>query len=181
MSTLERAVAIAAAAHAGQTEKNGAPYLLHPLRVMLAVSTPAERIAAVLHDVVEDTTVTLDDLRAEGFSAEVLDAVALLTHDSGVPYFDYVRRAAEHPIARTVKMADLRDNLDPSRLAEFTSRDRERFARYRVALQILDPGGPNPSLRHIPPLATDDPDGDRELIAMLDAQAEARAAGRNEK
>ena len=75
MSTLERAIQIAATAHAGQADKAGEPYILHPLRVMMTVTTPKERIAAVLHDVVEDTAVSLDDLGAQGFSADVLSAI----------------------------------------------------------------------------------------------------------
>ena len=107
MSTLERALTIAATAHAGQKERNGSPYILHPIRVMLAVSTPVEQMAAVLHDVVEDAAVTLVQLRDEGFPAEVLEAVDLLTHDAAEPYLDYVRRVGTQPVARAVKMADL--------------------------------------------------------------------------
>ena len=140
MSTLERALTIAATAHAGQKERNGAPYILHPIRVMLAVVTPDERMAAVLHDVVEDTAVTFAQLRDEGFPAEVLEAVELLTHDDAEPYLDYVRRAGKHAVARAVKMADLRDNLDVSRLPKVTDRDRERFGRYEAALALLSSG-----------------------------------------
>lgn len=140
MSTLERALTIAATVHEGQKERNGAPYILHPIRVMLAVSTPTEQIAAVLHDVVEDTAVTLAQLRDEGFPAEVLEAVELLTHDAAEPYLDYVRRAGTHAVARAVKMADLRDNLDASRLPNVTDRDRERFRRYEAALALLSSG-----------------------------------------
>ena len=143
MATLERAIALAAAAHAGQFDKAGAPYILHPLRVMLRVGTPEARIAAVLHDVVEDTPWTLEQLAAEGFSPAVLEAVALLTHEASMPkgedaYLAYVRRAATNPIARVVKRADLEDNLDRSRIANFTERDEARMARYRRALAELD-------------------------------------------
>jgi GTP diphosphokinase / guanosine-3',5'-bis(diphosphate) 3'-diphosphatase len=154
MATLERAIEIAAAAHAGQTDKAGHPYIMHPLRVMLAVASPAERIAAVLHDVVEDTPWTLTDLEREGFAPEVLSAVAALTHErplgAGPPseeeYLAYVRRAGAHPVARAVKVADLRDHLDPARIPTPTDRDRARLARYRRALTLLDawlgaPGG----------------------------------------
>jgi (p)ppGpp synthase/HD superfamily hydrolase len=141
VSTLERALTIAATAHAGQKERNGSPYILHPIRVMLAVSTPVEQMAAVLHDVVEDTPITPVELRDEGFPAEVLKAVELLTHDGGTPYLDYVRRAGTHAVARAVKVADLRDNLDASRLPIITDRDRERFRRYEAALALLSSGG----------------------------------------
>ena len=150
MATLERAIAIAAAAHAGQVDKAGAPYVLHPLRVMLAVATPEQRMAAVLHDVVEDTPWTLAQLAAEGFPAPVLEAVALLTHAGATPgaedeYLAYVRRLAAHPIARAVKRADLHDNLDETRIATLTDRDRARLTRYRRALALLDELAPRSS------------------------------------
>lgn len=138
MSTLEKAISIAASAHAGQLEKNGAPYVLHPLRVMLAVSGDDARIAAVLHDVVEDTDTTLDDLRAAGFSLAVVEAVALLTHDKSTDYFAYVRAAAANSIARRVKRADLQDNMDLSRISAPQEKDVVRMQRYREALAIID-------------------------------------------
>lgn len=141
MSTLERAIAIAADSHAGSFEKAGAPYVLHPLRVMLRMDTVEERIAAVLHDVVEDTDVTLEDLRIEGFSKAVLDAVEALTHEICTcddDYFEAIRRAAANPIARRVKHADLEDNLDLSRIPEPTEKDFKRLERYKKALKILD-------------------------------------------
>jgi len=137
MSTLERAIEIAAAAHAGQHDKAGAPYILHPLRVMLAQKGPAQRIAAVLHDVVEDTPWTLEQLRAEGFSDEVVGAVDALTKRDGEDYFAFVDRAGRHPVARAVKIADIRDNMDTSRIAAMTDRDRERLEKYRHALARL--------------------------------------------
>ena len=138
MSSLERAISIAATAHSGQLEKAGAPYILHPLRVMLGVRDPIAKIVAVLHDVVEDTALTLGDLEAEGFAPDVLEAVALLTHDKSLDYEAYLRRVAMHPIARTVKLADLRDNLDATRLPEITPRDAERMAKYRAAVAYLE-------------------------------------------
>ena len=137
MSTLERAIEIAAAAHAGQQDKAGAPYILHPLRVMLAQKENAQRIAAVLHDVVEDTPWTLEQLRAEGFSDDVLRAVDALTKREGEDYSDFVERAGRDPVARPVKIADIRDNMDASRIAMLTDRDRERIEKYRQALARL--------------------------------------------
>lgn len=137
MSTLERAVAIAAEAHAGQADKAGAPYLLHTLRVMLQLETAEERMAGVLHDVVEDSPWTLDQLRAEGFSPQVLDAVDAVTRQEVESYEDFVLRAGRHPIGRRVKIADLRDNLDLSRIPHPTERDRARLDRYRRALELL--------------------------------------------
>ena len=137
MSTLRRAIEIAAQAHAGQVDKAGAPYIQHPLRVMLSLTSPAQRIAAVLHDVVEDTDWTLERLRAEGFDDEVVGAVDALTRRDGEDYCEFIRRAGQHPIARVVKMADLRDNMDLTRIPEPSDGDRARLERYRTALQLL--------------------------------------------
>jgi (p)ppGpp synthase/HD superfamily hydrolase len=144
MATLERAIEIAAAAHAGQVDRAGQPYILHPLRVMLALRGGDERMAAVLHDLVEDTPWTLEQLAAEGFPAAVVEAVGLLTHQATdeASYLAYVARLAEHPIARAVKAADLRDNLDETRLPSPTERDRVRLAVYRRALGMLEGSTP---------------------------------------
>jgi (p)ppGpp synthase/HD superfamily hydrolase len=144
--TLERAIAIAAVAHEGQVDKAGAPYILHPLRMMLAVTTPEARMAAVLHDVVEDTAVTLADLRREGFPEAVLAAVGVLTKREGEDYEAFIQRVAPNPIAREVKLADLRDNSDLSRITEPTEKDQARIGKYRKAieyLQSLGKGTPN--------------------------------------
>jgi (p)ppGpp synthase/HD superfamily hydrolase len=140
VATLERAVAIAATAHAGQVDKGGAPYILHPLRVMLRCHHPDARIAAVLHDVVEDTSVSLAELRREGFSDAVLAGIDGVTRRDGEEYLDFVRRGALDPVSREVKRADLQDNMDLSRLPVVTDKDRERLARYTAALAILDAG-----------------------------------------
>lgn len=139
MSTLEQAIALAARAHAGQKDKAGQPYILHPLRVMLRVDTECDRIAPVLHDVIEDTAVTSDDLRREGFTADIIDAVVALTKQDGEPYDALIRRAAGNPIARRVKLADREDNMDPSRLRHASDGD-ERLVRYRRAHDELMAG-----------------------------------------
>ncbi|MCO7614122.1 GTP pyrophosphokinase [Pseudomonas chlororaphis] len=138
MSSLERAIAIAAQAHAGQVDKGGAPYILHPLRVMLRVSEPRERLVAVLHDVIEDSPVTLEQLRGEGFSEEVLQALAALTKVEGEDYSGFIRRAAQNPLARRVKRADLAENSDLSRIPEPSEDDRRRLEKYRQAIEYLD-------------------------------------------
>lgn len=138
MSTLERAIEIAARAHAGQVDKSGAPYILHPIRVMLRVASVPERMAAVLHDVVEDTAVTLAELEQEGFSSEVVAAVDALTRRQIETYEEFVTRAGRDPIGRVVKLADLEDNLDVSRISHPTERDLERFERYRRAQARLN-------------------------------------------
>ena len=128
--TLEAAIAIAVRAHYGQKEKNGTPYVLHPLRVMLAVEGDAAQIAAVLHDVVEDTAVTLGELEGYGLAGEALEAVRLLTKSEETDYDAYLDGIRLHPIARAVKLADLEDNLDVRRLPEITPRDQDRLNRY---------------------------------------------------
>lgn len=137
MSTLEHAIALAARAHQGHADKAGEPYILHPLRVALRLTTTEERIVAALHDVVEDSDWTIEGLRAEGFSESVLRAVDALTRREGEDYFAYVRRAASDPLARTVKLADLADNLDRTRIASPGPADEVRRARYLAALGIL--------------------------------------------
>ncbi len=138
MSTLERAIEIAARAHAGQVDKAGAPYILHPLRVMMSVRAPHEQMAAVLHDVIEDTDTTLADLEAEGFPGDVLDAIAALTKQKGESRLDAARRAAAHPIARIVKLADVSDNMDLSRLPNPAEADRERLRQYSEVKALLE-------------------------------------------
>ena len=137
MSTLGQAIAIAAKAHEGQVDKAGAPYVLHPLRMMLRVSTTEERITAVLHDVVEDCGVSLDALRAEGFSGAVIDAIDSVTVRPGEPYETFVLRAAANPIGRRLKLADLEDNSDLARIASPTARDHERIAKYHRAIETI--------------------------------------------
>lgn len=137
MSTLERAIAIAAKAHEGQTDKAGTAYILHPLRVMLRVTTEEERMAAVLHDAVEDTHVTLELLREEGFPESVVRAVDALTKRPGEDYETFVARAALDPIGRAVKLADLAENSDLSRIASPSEKDIQRVEKYRKAIEYL--------------------------------------------
>ena len=137
MSLLERAILLAVQAHRGQVDRSGAPYILHPLRVMFRVETENERIAAVLHDVVENTDWTLDGLRAEGFPEEIVQAVDCLTRREGESYDDRVARAAAHPIARRVKLADLEDNMDARRLTRWSEEDAARFERYHRAWRFI--------------------------------------------
>ncbi|MBI1367644.1 MAG: HD domain-containing protein [Planctomycetes bacterium] len=130
------AIGIAVKAHAGAVDKAGSPYILHPLRVMLAQQDDNARIAGVLHDVVEDTDVSFDDLAAAGIPPAVLDALRLLTHD-GTPYEQYIERLKSNPIARAVKLADLQDNMDVRRLPEVTERDAKRLTKYIKAWRLL--------------------------------------------
>lgn len=131
---------LAAQAHNGQVDKAGKPYILHPMRVASNVSNDdIAMTVALLHDVVEDTDVTLDEL-AESFPPEVTDALALLTHDKNVPYLDYIRaiRDSENQTAIKVKIADLNDNMDLTRLEHPTAKDRKRIReKYIPAMNIL--------------------------------------------
>ncbi len=137
MSTLEKAIIIAARAHAGQVDKAGQPYILHPLRVMLHVSNLEERITAVLHDVIEDTGVTYEYLSAEGFPFEILKALQALTKLDGEKRIDAARRAAVNPIAREVKIADVKDNMDLTRIPYPTEDDYKRQDEYKEVLKFL--------------------------------------------
>jgi (p)ppGpp synthase/HD superfamily hydrolase len=138
MSTLERAIVIAAEGHAGVKDKGGAPYILHPLRMMLGLSAPEERIVAVLHDVCEDCPGwNFDRLRAEGFSDRIIDALDAVTKRVGEDYEDFARRAAANPIGRNVKLADLADNSDLSRITEPTDVDYQRIEKYQRAIKLI--------------------------------------------
>lgn len=137
MSTLERAIEIAANAHAGQTDKAGAPYILHPIRVMMSVRGNDERITAVLHDVVEDTEITFSDLEREGFATEIVDALKCLTKNEGETRLSAAQRAVINPIARIVKLADVTDNMDLSRIATPTEKDYSRLKQYEQVRLIL--------------------------------------------
>lgn len=141
-ATIEDAIAIAATVHKGQIDKSGAPYILHPLRLMMRMHTDATIMTAVLHDVVEDSRDnppeskwTLDRLRENGFSEAVVEALDGVTDrkDMGESYEDFVERAAKNPISRAVKIADLEDNMNLLRLGELRAKDIGRLERYHRA------------------------------------------------
>ena len=137
MSNLERAIEIAVAAHKGQQRKDGSPYVLHPLRLMMSVKSNDEKIVAVLHDAVEDTPVTFEQLQEEGFSDDVLKALRLVTHESEVSYVDYIAEIAKNRLARAVKLADLRDNGNIYEIPVLKSKDLERLGKYHDAFKTL--------------------------------------------
>lgn len=134
---LEEAIALAVEAHRGQRDRAGAPYVLHPLRMMFRVETDTEKVTALLHDVVEDTEWTLEGLRERGFPEEVVEAVDRLTRREGEEYDAFVQRAAAHPVARRVKIADLEDNMDIRRTGRVDHGDVERLDRYLRAWRTL--------------------------------------------
>ena len=133
---LETALKVAVEAHFGQRDKGGRPYIFHPLRVAAGCSGKA-KVAALLHDTVEDTSVTFEQLAELGIDGEILAAVRLLTHDKSVPYLDYVRKVKKNPIAREVKLSNLRDNMDLKRLKSLTDEDIRRLEKYHEAYTIL--------------------------------------------
>jgi (p)ppGpp synthase/HD superfamily hydrolase len=137
IATLEDAISIAAQAHRGQRDKAGAPYLLHPLRLMLRMDSEATMMAAVLHDVVEDSDWTLEGLRERGFPEEVVEAVACLTHRDGESYEEFVERLRPNPLARRVKIADLEDNMNVLRIGRLGPNDLQRLEKYHRAWRVL--------------------------------------------
>ena len=125
-------------AHRDQEDKSGMPYVFHPFHLAEQMTDEDTTVVALLHDVIEDTDYTTDDLRHLGFSERVVDAVALMTHAEGVPYMDYVAKIKENPIARAVKLADLRHNSDMSRLDEITPYALKRAEKYAAAIRLLE-------------------------------------------
>ncbi|OEC91546.1 guanosine-3',5'-bis(diphosphate) 3'-pyrophosphohydrolase [Acinetobacter sp. YK3] len=137
MATLERAISLAAERHAGQVDKANAPYILHPLRVMLNVPDIEHKIVAVLHDILEDTTTTIDELYRLGFQTHLIDAIIALTKQEGESRIQAAQRTVQNPIARVVKLADITDNMDLSRIQSPTMKDFERLKEYQQVRDIL--------------------------------------------
>lgn len=133
----KRAINIAYKAHEGQLDRSGIPYIFHPMHIAEQMTTEETCIVAILHDVVEDTDVTLDELKEAGFSENIINAINLLTHRDEVPYLDYVRALKDDPIASVVKLADLNHNSDRTRLNVITKKDEQRFLKYQKAKEIL--------------------------------------------
>lgn len=134
---LEKAIALALDAHTGQTDKAGKPYILHPLRVMQQLKTETEQIVGVLHDVVEDSEYTFEDLENCDFPNKAIAAIKLVTKQPSVDYQAYLASIKSNPIARNVKLADLRDNMNLQRLQTITEKDLQRQAKYKKAVEFL--------------------------------------------
>lgn len=137
-----RALELCFEAHKNQKDKGGIPYVFHPFHLAEQMETEEEICVALLHDVVEDTEKTLDDIVREGFPRQVTDALALLTHDDGTSYLDYVARLKNNPIAAKVKLADLRHNSTPGRLSgrKTDTTVLSRMQKYLCAQAILTGG-----------------------------------------
>lgn len=135
---LERAIQIAVTAHAGVKDRGGKAYILHPLNVMMRVDTDEEKIVAVLHDVVEDTDWTFEALRDEGFSEIIIEALETVTKKSeNEDYEKFILRSRGNEIGRKVKTADLRENLDVTRIGDLVEKDIQRINKYKRALKTL--------------------------------------------
>lgn len=124
--------------HKNQVDKDNIPYVFHPWHVAENMPDETRTIVALLHDIVEDTDVTIEYLREEGFSEKVLEALELLTHDENEDYFEYVRKINTNEIARDVKLADLKHNSDTSRLTEITQNDKQRVKKYQKCINYLE-------------------------------------------
>lgn len=134
---LDKAALICITKHQGQRDKMGCAYFQHPMRVAMRCSTDAEKVVALLHDTIEDTDVTPEYLVKEGFPQYIVDAILSVTKREGEGYEEFVARAKENPIGRSVKIHDLEDNLDVMRLDEVSSDMAARFTKYLAALRIL--------------------------------------------
>ena len=137
MRLIETSLQIALRAYAGKVDKAGREYILHPLRVMAKMRTGLEMSAALLHDVLEDSEITAEELLAEGIPAEVVDAVQHLTKNENQDYMDFVARAGKNKIAAAVKLADIEDNIDVLRLSSLGEEDLARIRKYHAAWHLL--------------------------------------------
>lgn len=134
---LEKAIEIAVEAHRGQIDKAGKIYILHPMRVMLRGKNETEMIVGILHDTVEDTPVTLDMLRMEGFSEEILEAISCITKEKGEDYGHFINRVLTNPLATQVKLYDIEDNMNRDRIPFPTPKDEARFAKYEKYHSVI--------------------------------------------
>ena len=137
MATLENAITLAVQQHAGQVDKGGQPYILHPLRVMLQLQQTDQQIVAVLHDILEDTHTTTQDLQNLGFQTHIIQAIQALTKLPHETRVQAAMRTAQNPLACAVKIADVQDNMNLTRIPNPTARDLARLEEYRQVLEIL--------------------------------------------
>ena len=135
---LAKAIILATKNHKGQVDKGGNPYILHPLRVMGKVKSLEAKIVAILHDIIEDTDITKEDLLDMEFPYKIVEAIELLSKPKKEDYIHYIRRIKGNPLAKEVKMADLQDNMDLSRLNKITEKDLNRVEKYKKAYSILN-------------------------------------------
>lgn len=134
---LQFALELAIEKHKNQTDKSGKPYILHPLHVMETVQSDDAKIVAILHDIIEDTDVTEEDLLKAGLSKHIVDAIVMLSKPYDEDYMDYVKKVASNPLAKEVKLADLQHNMDLRRLSTLKERDLVRNRKYQIAYHYL--------------------------------------------
>ncbi len=138
MHVLEKALSIALEAHEGQVDKAGKPYILHPLRLMMSLEDEVEMIAALLHDVIEDSDVTNEDLKKAGIPDEAIEIIGYLTKQKNESYEDFIKRISTHKTASKVKLKDIEDNMNISRLETLGQKDLERIEKYHRSLKLLN-------------------------------------------
>lgn len=134
---INKALIISFAAHKNQTDKNGIPYIYHPYHLAEQMDTEYEICTALLHDVIEDTNMTIQDLREEGFPDEIINAINVLTHRKNQPYIKYINNIKQNELAKKVKLADLKHNSDSTRITSLTEKDKERVLKYKNAINTL--------------------------------------------
>ena len=137
MNIIDQSLEIALKAHSGQLDKAGRPYILHPIRVMNQMNTDQERAVALLHDVIEDSKYTKQDLLQQGIPADVANAVQFLTKETNESYESFIERILNNKLAVKVKKADLMDNMDLLRIKSIDTKDLERVEKYHEAYKIL--------------------------------------------
>lgn len=135
--TTKKAMKLCFQAHKDQTDKSGIPYVFHPIHLAEQMVDEDTTVVALLHDVVEDTDITIDNLAAMGFSSQILDAIKLMTHADNVPYMDYIAKIKTNPIAKAVKLADLTHNSDITRMDVVDENSIARVAKYAKAIKLL--------------------------------------------
>ena len=133
----KKALCIAYKPHEGQVYKTGVPYIFHPFHLAESMTDENSTIVALLHDVIEDTDWTIDDLEKEGFNEDILTALKLMTHNPAEPYMDYISRLSTCPVARQVKLADLYHNSDQTRVENPDEKMLKRWEKYDRAIQLL--------------------------------------------
>ena len=134
----KKALKLCFEAHKEQVDKSGMPYVFHPFHLAEQMLTEETTVVALLHDLVEDTDYTIEDLTSMGFGKNITDAIALMTHDDNVAYMDYVRKIKNNPIAKAVKLADLKHNSDLSRLDDINEKALQRKEKYQKAIALLE-------------------------------------------
>lgn len=134
----KKAMKLCFEAHKNQVDKSGMPYVFHPFHLAEQMKDESTTVTALLHDIVEDTECTINDLISMGFPEEVTEAVSLMTHNCNIPYLEYVKIISTNPVARAVKLADLKHNSDLTRLDTITQKDIDRTEKYRKAIEILE-------------------------------------------